>query len=213
MAGTHMITCLMATNHTPVLFPQAWEVRCGGPARTGSRAWFDIREAERASFACQDTSFGEASSRTQATDPNRRETLRIRTPLPGLRGEAKWLRSIATPWSAKALTREVTFPSAWAAENLPALGNGWRLRLVSRVKACTSAADEGRRAMDSDSPGRSRPHPAAVPVRPRHVLTRPANLISPARRPALRLPRSAGEISPYFIWGGRPVRCARRFAA
>src|SRR5437773_10354559 len=38
------------------------------------------------------TSFGEASSRTQATDPNRRETLRIRTPLPGLRGEAKWLR-------------------------------------------------------------------------------------------------------------------------
>src|SRR5580693_107876 len=38
-----------------------------------------------------DTSFGEASSRTQATDPNRRETLRIRTPLPGLRGEAKWL--------------------------------------------------------------------------------------------------------------------------
>jgi len=40
----------------------------------------------------KDTSFGEASSRTQATDPNRRETLRIRTPLPGLRGEAKWLR-------------------------------------------------------------------------------------------------------------------------
>src|SRR5262250_12200 len=39
-----------------------------------------------------DTSFGEASSRTQATDPNRRETLRIRTPLPGLRGEARWLR-------------------------------------------------------------------------------------------------------------------------
>ena len=39
----------------------------------------------------QGTSFGEASSRTQATDPNRRETLRIRTPLPGLRGEAKWL--------------------------------------------------------------------------------------------------------------------------
>src|SRR5580692_1322726 len=42
-------------------------------------------------FVRLDTSFGEASSRTQATDPNRRETLRIRTPLPGLRGEAKWL--------------------------------------------------------------------------------------------------------------------------
>src|SRR5437773_6223246 len=60
------------------------------------------------------TSFGEASSRTQATDPNRRETLRIRTPLPGLRGEAKWLAAgpaktggRSTPWSAKALTREV----------------------------------------------------------------------------------------------------------
>jgi hypothetical protein len=65
-----------------------------------------------------DTSFGEASSRTQATDPNRRETLRIRTPLPGLRVEAKWLRSIATPWSAKALTREVT--SSLARELTPA---------------------------------------------------------------------------------------------
>src|SRR5580693_1814029 len=64
-----------------------------------------------------DTSFGEASSRTQATDPTRRETLRIRTPLPGLRGEAKWLAAArpsgagtgprSTPWSAKALTREV----------------------------------------------------------------------------------------------------------
>src|SRR6266849_9725368 len=42
-------------------------------------------------FDRSDTSFGEASSRTHATDPNRRETLRIRTPLPGLRGEAKWL--------------------------------------------------------------------------------------------------------------------------
>jgi hypothetical protein len=35
--------------------------------------------------------FGEASPWTQATDPTRRETLRIRTPLPGIRGEAKWL--------------------------------------------------------------------------------------------------------------------------
>ena len=39
-----------------------------------------------------DTSFGEASSRTQATDPTGRETLRIRTPFPGLRGKARWLR-------------------------------------------------------------------------------------------------------------------------
>src|ERR1700683_3904422 len=103
-------------------------------------------------FVKLDTSFGEASSRTQATDPNRRETLRIRTPLPGLRGEAKWLRSIATPWSAQALTREVT-PSRAGHDPCPSVTDG-DPRLVSRVKARTSAADEGRRAMDSDSPGR-----------------------------------------------------------
>ena len=43
---------------------------------------------------------------------------------------------------------------------------GGGTRLVSCVKAFTSAADEGRRAMDPDSPGRSRPRPAAVPARP-----------------------------------------------
>src|ERR1700749_2186545 len=91
----------MATNHTTDLFPG----HAGVP--------FDTREAHGHPWDCQtDTSFGEASSRTQATDPNRRETLRIRTPLPGLRGESKWLAKRpgpgpATPWSAKALTREV----------------------------------------------------------------------------------------------------------
>src|ERR1700690_30218 len=117
----------------------------------------------------RDTSFGEASSRTQATDPNRRETLRIRTPLPGLRGEAKWLRSIATPWSAKALTREVTF--SLGGTRCPAAVADGAFFGVSRVKACPCAADEGRRGMDSDSPGRSRPRPA-VPARPGHTLTR-----------------------------------------
>src|ERR1039457_4057395 len=60
-----------------------------GPARR-----IDMYAPDRASSTVvdKDTSFGEASSRTQATDPNRRETLRIRTPLPGLRGEAKRLR-------------------------------------------------------------------------------------------------------------------------
>src|SRR5215469_14288457 len=77
-------------------------------------------------FVRLDTSFGEASSRTQATDPNRRETLRIRTPLPGLRGEAKWLAvqdtDRSTPWSAKALTREVrpgiSFPRAFVSSGV-----------------------------------------------------------------------------------------------
>src|SRR5215471_7207257 len=100
-----------------------------------------------------DTSFGEASSRTQATDPNRRETLRIRTPLPGLRGEAKWLRKRsdcvsetrdrATPWSAKALTREVTLPH-FARQSDSA----------SRLVSCARARERhGRREarMDSDS--------------------------------------------------------------
>src|SRR5580704_9037395 len=112
-------------------------------------------------FVRLDTSFGEASSRTQATDPNRRETLRIRTPLPGLRGEAKWLRKRlcfrnkgrATPWSAKALTREVT-----TRPRFPRRLDG-APRLVSCVLVRYGATDEGRRAMDSDSPGRSWPFP------------------------------------------------------
>jgi len=51
------------------------------------------------------------------------------------------------------------FPANPGNGNSPALGNGWHLSTVSRVKARTSAADEGRRAMDSDSPGRSWPFP------------------------------------------------------
>jgi hypothetical protein len=127
---------------------------------------FDIREAKRASLGSSrpstlllvpgtrctwksgqkeehspDTSFGEASSRTQATDPNRRETLRIRTPLPGLRGEAKWLRSIATPWSAKALTREVTSSQA-GADSCPAATDG-DSPLVSGVQARPAPRTKG----------------------------------------------------------------------
>src|ERR1700758_320494 len=120
-------------------------------------------------FVRLDTSFGEASSRTQATDPNRRETLRIRTPLPGLRGEAKWLAAgirfepggRSTPWSAKALTREVrpgisfsrTFVSSGVTRLVPA---GSRARRRCGL-APPCVATEGRQAMDSDSPGRSRP--------------------------------------------------------
>src|SRR5215469_17479044 len=48
-----------------------------------------------------DTLFGEASTRTQATDPTRRETLRIRTPLPGARGEARWLRGPPPRYAVK----------------------------------------------------------------------------------------------------------------
>jgi len=54
-----------------------------------------------------DTSFGEASSRTQATDPTGRETLRIRTPFPGLRGKARWLRRRVPLWRGVALRRGV----------------------------------------------------------------------------------------------------------
>src|SRR6201986_2157076 len=107
-----------------------------------------------------DPSCGEATSRTQATDPNRRETLRIRTPLPGLRGEAKWLRKRlcfsnkgrATPWSAKALTREVG--SAAVSRGHSTVPLSW-----CRVLVRYGATDEGRGAMDSDSRGRSWPLP------------------------------------------------------
>jgi hypothetical protein len=58
------------------------------------------------------TSLGEASAWIQATDPERRKTPTVRTALPGLRVEPKWLPrpkvSVAdTPCSAKALTRGV----------------------------------------------------------------------------------------------------------
>jgi hypothetical protein len=54
------------------------------------------------------TSLGEASAWIQATDLERRETPRVRTALPGLRVEPKWLPAQPdTPCSAKALTRGV----------------------------------------------------------------------------------------------------------
>jgi hypothetical protein len=62
---------------------------------------------------CQDgqasTSVGEASAWIQATDPERRETPRVRTALPGLRVEPKWLPDVIpdTPCSAEAPTMEV----------------------------------------------------------------------------------------------------------
>src|SRR5574340_1385937 len=57
------------------------------------------------------TSLGEASARIQATDPERRKTPPVRTALPGLRVEPKWLPGQPdTPCSAKALTRGVPCP-------------------------------------------------------------------------------------------------------
>src|SRR3984885_6273303 len=63
-------------------------------------------------MALASTSLGEASARIQATDLERRKTPRVRTALPGLRVEPKWLpeESPDTPCSAKALTRGVPRP-------------------------------------------------------------------------------------------------------
>ena len=44
------------------------------------------------------TSLGEASTRIQATDPERRETPRVRTAPPGLRVEPKWLPVLISTW-------------------------------------------------------------------------------------------------------------------
>ena len=58
--------------------------------------------------------------------------------------------------------------------------NGRCLSTVSRVKARTSAADEGRRAMDSDSPGRSRPFPPlSLYVLARQLAPGGTTLVSP----------------------------------
>ena len=62
----------------------------------------------RWNYCCASTSLGEASARIQATDLERRKTPRVRTALPGLRVEPKWLPAQPdTPCSAKALTRGV----------------------------------------------------------------------------------------------------------
>ena len=58
------------------------------------------------------TSLGEASTRIQATDPERRETPRVRTAPPGLRVEPKWLPACIlsrpdTACSAETLTSGV----------------------------------------------------------------------------------------------------------
>jgi hypothetical protein len=59
---------------------------------------------------CVSTSLGEASTWIQATDPERRETPRVRTAPPGLRVEPKWLPGFPdTPCSAEALTSGVRF--------------------------------------------------------------------------------------------------------
>jgi hypothetical protein len=42
-------------------------------------------------MTCASTSLGEASARIQATDLERRKTPRVRTALPGLRVEPRWL--------------------------------------------------------------------------------------------------------------------------
>src|SRR5271163_627241 len=90
------------------------------------------------------TSFGEASSRTQATDPNRRETLRIRTPLPGLRGEAKWLRKRLG--SRYAVECQSSYERGGLGRGFPRRFDG-ASRLVSCVLVRYGGTDEGRRAM------------------------------------------------------------------
>ena len=91
-----------------------------GPAVTFAKASFhdallttisagrvDSRRS-RWNYCCASTSLGEASARIQATDLERRKTPRVRTALPGLRVEPKWLPAQPdTPCSAKALTRGV----------------------------------------------------------------------------------------------------------
>src|ERR1700678_833076 len=141
----------------------------------------------------KDTSFGEASSRTQATDPNRRETLRIRTPLPGLRGEAKWLRKLylspghavrqtrsATPWSAKALTREVTpgaahelrqwnMPLQWcrveSARKRPGLREALRWTLIVRAEVGPIHRLPCRSLARADAYSSLLTHPGSLPGR------------------------------------------------
>ena len=105
--------------------------------------------------------------------------------------------------------------------------NGRCLSTVSRVKARTSAADEGRRAMDSDSPGRSRPfpplslyvlarqlasggRPLSPPMSARAALIA-KTVISPGARPPTKaagnsLPAAFSSVGPSRQFGSLP-RC------
>jgi hypothetical protein len=76
------------------------------------------------------TSLGEASAGTQATDPERRETPRVRTAPPGLRVEPKWLPDEVpdTPCSAKALTRGVPFTPTCTSDGVPVRPGGEEVR-------------------------------------------------------------------------------------
>lgn len=56
-----------------------------------ARACANRGSATKISGLASRTSFGEAAARTQATDPTRGDTLRVRSGLPGLRGDPKWL--------------------------------------------------------------------------------------------------------------------------
>ena len=113
-----------------------------------------------------DTSFGEASPRTQATDPTGRETLRIRTPFPGLRGKARWLRRRApasgrraTPWGAKALTSQGCLPGAMRLAFSCRRCRGLR-RLSARLagaRVCHGRREATQMDPGSSSPGRRRP--------------------------------------------------------
>ena len=67
--------------------------------------------AHGGTIATASTSLGEASAWIQATDLERRKTPRVRTALPGLRVEPKWLPAQPdTPCGAKALSRGVPRP-------------------------------------------------------------------------------------------------------
>jgi hypothetical protein len=87
--------------------------KCCSPARyrqSFSRVGLTTT-AHDGTIASASTSLGEASAWIQATDLERRETPRVRTALPGLRVEPKWLPAQPdTPCSAKALTRGVPRP-------------------------------------------------------------------------------------------------------
>ena len=109
------------------------------------------------------TSFGEATARTKAADPARRETLRIRTGLPDIRVDPRQL----VPRGIYAVWRQSSYEWGMRRDLVPTSPDGLR----AYTPASGAEDGPGRRGMDGRSPLplRGHVHPRRTPRSHRFV--------------------------------------------
>jgi hypothetical protein len=119
------------------------------PSKIRHAVWITLTCAGWLCIMDAGTSLREASTRIQATDPERRETPRVRTALPGLRVGPKWLPDLLdTSCGAKALTSGVQFSTVVGSVLLECA-----YELCGCPRMSSSRGGEGRMS-SSSSPGR-----------------------------------------------------------